>query len=56
MEAICQNDKRPPAFNQQSCHKRAAPGKGGGGRDGGELLDKSDGMLVVSLRGVNRRF
>lgn len=32
--AICQNDKRPPAFNYQSCHKRAAPVKGGaaGGR------------------------
>lgn len=35
--AICQNDKRPPAFNYQSCHKRAAPVKGGAAGGGAPI-------------------
>ena len=45
----------PPSISRVAIREQH-PARGGGGRDGGELLDKSDGMLVVSLRGVNRRF
>ena len=44
----------PPSISRVAIREQH-PARGGG-RDGGELLDKSDGMLVVSLRGVNRRF